>query len=144
MKSGRIAGWTVAPAAVSVGLAGCGGSSSGAGAAAAGSSAAASQPASPSPTAPATQPAGSSQSSQSGVLTAPGTARGFGQQATVVWVPPSVDLGEGKKTGFRFKVSVQSIKKGTIGDFKNIELDAGQKKSTSQGRIKALGKAAGH
>ena len=66
----------------------------------------------------------------SGGLTPPGTKLGMGDEATVGWVPPSKFSATGAQTGYKLQVSVDKIEKGTIGDFKNIDLDADQKRST--------------
>jgi hypothetical protein len=69
-------------------------------------------------------------SPSSGGLTPPGTKLAMGGQATVGWVPPSKFSANGAQTGYKLQVSVDSIEKGSIGDFKNIDLDADQKRST--------------
>lgn len=66
----------------------------------------------------------------SGGLTAPGTRLGFGEQATVGWVPPSRYSVTGAQKGYRLQVSVDGIERGTLDDLKNIQLDADQKRST--------------
>jgi len=127
MKPARIAAG-IAVALLSGGLAACGGGSGGS--TSSGSSSSSAPPAAPSASSPA--PAGSSAPAGSGSiagLTAPGTDLGFGQPATVGWVPPSQDLGTGAHQGYKLKVSVVSIEKGTIADFRNIDLNAEQKKS---------------
>jgi hypothetical protein len=63
-------------------------------------------------------------------LTAPGTHLGFGQVATVGWIPPTLALEPGTHKPLTFKVTVQSIEAGTIADFKNVDLNAKQKKET--------------
>ena len=65
-----------------------------------------------------------------GGLTAPGTKLGFGQQANVGWVPPSRYSGAGGQEGYKLQVTVKSIERGTLDDFKNIGLDDAQKRST--------------
>src|SRR5262245_24193896 len=57
-----------------------------------------------------------------GGLTPPGTKLGFGDAATLVWVPPSWDL-EDKSEGPKLKVKVNSIEKGSIEDFAEVELE---------------------
>ena len=64
-----------------------------------------------------------------GGLTAPGTKLKFGEAATLVWVPPSLDL-EGKSEGPKLKVTVDSIEKGSIGDFDEVELEGDEENST--------------
>jgi len=122
--------WVVACAAAAMvvpGLAGCGGSGGTAGGGAAS-------------TAPATDgygasggaagaSGGSSAPGGSGGLTAPGSRLAFGQAATVGWVPPSAD-GQGAQKGYKLQVAVESIVKGSIGDFKHVQLDAAQQRST--------------
>jgi hypothetical protein len=63
-------------------------------------------------------------------LTAPGTHLGFNQVATVGWIPPTLALEPGTHKALTFKVTVQSIEQGTIADFKNVDLNAKQKKET--------------
>jgi len=63
-------------------------------------------------------------------LTAPGTHLNFNQVATVGWIPPTLALEPGTHKALTFKVTVQSIETGTIGDFKNVDLNAKQKKET--------------
>ena len=86
-------------------------------------------------------PAGSGAASGAGRLTVPGARLGFGQAATVAWVPPSADATSAQK-GFKLQVTVQSIEKGTIGDFRNVELSPSERRTTPYYvtlRIKALG-----
>ena len=136
MKSGSVAAWA-AGAALVLGLAACGGSTSG-------GSNSGSAPSS----APAPAPARSSAPAVptgAGGLTPPGTQLGFGQQATVGWIPPSISLKPGAHQALKFQVTVESIEKGTIADFKNVDLNAKQKKSTPyyvKVMVKALGKSA--
>jgi hypothetical protein len=128
MKPGRIAAWAIAAVAIP-GLAACSGSSP----ASSGSSPAASSPAGTS--APAQSPASSPPAAQgqtagSGSLTPPGTHLALGGPATVGWVPPSQDLGTGAHKGIKLKVTVVSIQKGTMADFRNVELNGTQRNST--------------
>jgi len=128
MKPGRIAAWAIAAVAVP-GLAACSGSSP----AGSGSSPAASSSAGTS--APAQSPAGSQPAAQgrtagSGSLTPPGTHLALGGPATVGWVPPSQDLGTGAHKGIKLQVTVVSIQKGTMADFRNVELSGTQRSST--------------
>jgi hypothetical protein len=129
----------IGAAAVLTGVAACGGGSTG------GSSGGSASPA----PASSTQAQGvgsngsgaSGASSGSGGLTAPGQHLSFGQQATVAWVPPSVGLKPGAHKGIKLQVTVESIQKGTIGDFKNVQLNAKERRSTPYYvtvRIKAL------
>jgi hypothetical protein len=66
----------------------------------------------------------------SGTLTAPGTHLGLGRNATVAWVPPAQATGSGPHQGIKLRVTVESIEKGTIADFQNVNLNATQKKAT--------------
>jgi hypothetical protein len=142
MKPGRIAAWAIAAVAVP-GLAACSGSSSG------------SSPANPSTSAaagtssPVQSPASSQSAAQgrtagSGSLTPPGTHLALGGPATVGWVPPSQDLGTGAHKGIKLQVAVVSIQKGTMADFRNVELNGNQRNSTPyyvQLRVTALSNA---
>jgi hypothetical protein len=128
MKPGRIAAWAIAAVAVP-GLAACSGSSP----ASSGSSPTASSSAGTS--SPAQSPTGSQSAAQgqtagSGSLTPPGTHLAFGGPATVGWVPPSQDLGTGAHKGIKLQVTVVSIQKGTMADFRNVELNGKQRSST--------------
>jgi hypothetical protein len=67
---------------------------------------------------------------RSGTLTAPGTRLGLGRDATVAWVPPAQATGSGPHQGIKLRVTVESIEKGTIADFQNVNLNATQKKAT--------------
>jgi hypothetical protein len=140
MKPGRIAAWAIAAVAVP-GLAACSGTSSWSSPVSPGSSPAAStssQAQSPA----ASRPAAQGQTAGSGSLTPPGTHLDFGGAATVGWVPPSQDTGNGAHQGLKLQVTVVSIQKGTMADFRNIELNANERKSTPyyvQLRVTALG-----
>ena len=144
MKPGRIAAWAIAAVAVP-GLAACSGTSSGSSPASPGSSPAAStsSPAQSQAQSPAaSQPAAQGQTAGSGSLTPPGTHLAFGGAATVGWVPASQDTGNGAHQGLKLQVTVVSIQKGTMADFRNIELNANERKSTPyyvQLRVTALG-----
>jgi hypothetical protein len=144
MKPGRIAAWAIAAVAVP-GLAACSGTSSGSRPASPGSSPAAStsSPAQSQAQSPAaSQPAAQGQTAGSGSLTPPGTHLAFGGAATVGWVPPSQDTGNGAHQGLKLQVTVVSIQKGTMADFRNVELNANERKSTPyyvQLRVTALG-----
>ncbi len=120
MKPGSIAAAS-AGAVLALGLAACssGGSSS----------------STPNAAPPSTSPAAPSSSAPpaatgSDGLTAPGSHLGFGQVATVGWIPPTLALKPGTHKALTFKVTVQSIETGTIADFKNVDLNAKQKKET--------------
>jgi hypothetical protein len=128
MKPGRIAAWAIAAVAVP-GLAACSGSSP----ASSGSSPAASSPAgtsAPAQSPASSQPAAQGQTTGSGSLTPPGTHLALGGPATVGWVPPSQDLGTGAHKGIKLQVTVVSIQKGTMADFRNVELSGTQRNST--------------
>ena len=144
MKSGRLAAWAVAVAALPV-LAACGGSSGGSSSAgnqptsaAPPSSSAPSSSSAPQTPAPSPSEAGGSSATTAGGLTPPGTHLGLGQQAVVGWDPEDT----GGKSVFKMAVTVLSIQKGSIADFKNIQLNAKEKTATPYYvtvRIKALG-----
>jgi hypothetical protein len=77
-----------------------------------------------------------------GSLTPPGTKLGLGREATVGWVPPSTYDAAGAQQGIELQVAVDSIEKGTIDDFRNIELEPEQRHSTPyyvKVRVKTLG-----
>jgi len=57
--------------------------------------------------------------------------------------PPAVALGSGAHKALKFQVTVESIEKGTIADFKNVDLNAKQKKMTTY-YVKVMVKAAGN
>jgi hypothetical protein len=87
------------------------------------------------------QPRAPAQGTASG-LTPPGTRLGFGQMATVAWVPQPSATGKGQSTALDLRVSVESIEKGSIADFANMGLDASERASTPyyvKMRITALG-----
>ena len=143
MKPGRIAAWAIAAVAIP-GLAACSGTSSGSSPASPGSSSAASTN-SPAASQAGSQPAAQGQAAGSGGLTPPGTHLAFGGPATVGWVPPSQDTGTGAHHGIRLRVSVVSIQKGTMADFRNVQLNGTERKSTPyyvQLRVTALGSTA--
>jgi hypothetical protein len=146
MKSGRTAALVITAIALPT-LAACsGGSSSGSNPAATGTAGGGNQPAATA-TAPASSPSASQSAAAAGAngLTPPGTHLGFGTAATVGWVPPTEDTGTGAHKGLKLQVTVESIQKGTIADFRNIELDANERKSTPyyvQVRLTALGSVA--
>jgi hypothetical protein len=135
MKPGRITAWAIAAVAVP-GLAACSGTSSGSSPASPASSPAASSSASTS--APAQS---QGQAAGSGSLTPPGAHLSFGGPATVGWVPPSQDTGTGAHHGIKLRVTVVSIEKGTMADFRNVQLNVTERKSTPyyvQLRVTAL------
>jgi hypothetical protein len=143
MKPGRIAAWAIAAIAVPA-LAACGGSSSSVSSSSVSSSGASGSPgtSAPSQSQTAGQPVVPGQTAGSGALTPPGTHLGFGRDATVGWVPPSADSGTGAHKGIKLRVTVESIQKGTMADFRNVDLNASQRKSTPyyvQVRVTALG-----
>jgi hypothetical protein len=124
------------------GLAACGGSSSGGSSSGGGSTGGGSSPTASAPPASAAAAGGSSASGRPGRLTHPGTHLGFGQEATVGWVPPSVASNPGAKKALKLRVTVESIEQGTIADFRNVQLNASERNSTPyyvKVRIKALG-----
>jgi hypothetical protein len=145
MKPGRIAAWTIAAVAIP-GLAACSGTSSGSSPAGSASSSAAGT-SSPAQSQAAGQPAGQGraategQATGSGSLTPPGAHLTFGGPATVGWVPPSQDTGAGAHRGIKLRVTVVSIQKGTMADFRNVELNGNERNSTPyyvQLRVTAL------
>jgi hypothetical protein len=102
-------GVTLACVAMSLGLAGCGGGSSKQGA----------------PAATTTPATGTSTGSGT---TQPGAKLKLGQTAHVKFKPLTAPATS-KKT-YKLDVTVLKIEKGTIGDFKSVNLDAAQKRST--------------
>ena len=143
MKSGRTAALVITAIALPT-LAACSGGSSSGNAPAAGATGGGNQPAA---TAPASSPPASQSAAATGAngLTPPGTHLGLGTAATVGWVPPTLDTGTGAHKGLKLQVTVESIQKGTIADFTNIDLNASEKKSTPyyvQVRLTALGSVA--
>jgi hypothetical protein len=146
MKPGRIAAWAITAIAVP-GLAACSGSGSGGSSPANASSSPAASTGSPTPTQAGQSQGGSQSAAQgqtaaSGSLTPPGTHLAFGGAATVGWVPPSQDTGNGAHKGLKLQVTVLSIQKGTLADFRNVQLNANERKSTPyyvQLRVTALG-----
>ena len=141
MKPGRIAAWAIAAVAVP-GLAACSGTSSGSSPASSASSSAAGT-SSPAQSQAGGQPAGQGQGQAAGSsrLTRPGAHLAFGGPATVGWVPPSQDTGTGAHRGIKLRVTVVSIQKGTMADFRNVQLNGTERKSTPyyvQLRVTAL------
>jgi hypothetical protein len=139
MKPGRIAAWAIAAVAVP-GLAACSGTSSGSSPASSASSSAAGT-SSPAQSQAGGQQAGQGQAAGSGSLARPGAHLAFGGPATVGWVPPSQDTGTGAHHGIKLRVTVVSIQKGTMADFRNVQLNGNERKSTPycvQLRVTAL------
>jgi hypothetical protein len=147
MKPGRIAAWAITAVAVP-GLAACAASSPGGTGPTAGSSqpaassaAASSASSGQSQAAPQGQPSTPGQPTDSGRLTPPGTSLAFGGAATVGWVPPSQDTGTGAHQGIKLQVTVESIQKGTMADFRNVQLNGNERNATPyyvQLRVTAL------
>jgi hypothetical protein len=138
MKPGRIAAWAIAAAAIP-GLAACSGTSSGGSPANPASSA--SSPAASSATSTSAPAQSQGQAAGSGSLTPPGAHLAFGGPATVGWVPPSQSTGTGAHHGIRLRVTVVSIQKGTMADFRNVQLNGTERESTPyyvQLRVTAL------
>jgi len=48
----------------------------------------------------------------------------------VAWVPPSIATGSGAHKGIKLQVTVESIEKGAIADFKNVDLTTSERTST--------------
>jgi hypothetical protein len=110
---------------LALGVAACGGSA-GSGSSQAGSTPVASAASSaPSTQASSTKPADSGTS-----LTPPGTKLGFNQQARVGWVPPSKFSISRAHKAIPLEVSVEGIERGTLSDFKNVQLDANERSAT--------------
>src|SRR4051812_3909513 len=100
--------------------AGCGGGSSS-------GSSSGSEPASTPPATPVTETA-TVDSGSGGQLTKTGTELAVGDVAHVTLKPFSNDVNE--KRRYPVDVTVEKIEKGSLDDFKNIELDAKDKQST--------------
>lgn len=147
MKSGRTTAALVITAIALPVLAACSGGSSSGNAPAAGATGGGNQPTATAPASspPASQSAAAAAKTGANGLTPPGTHLGFGTAATVGWVPPTLDTGNGAHQGLKLKVAVESIQRGTIADFTNIDLNASEKKSTPyyvRVRLTALGSVA--
>jgi hypothetical protein len=141
MKSGRTAALVITAIALPA-LAACSGGSSGGSNPAAGATGGGNQPTASAPA--SSQPASQSPAAAAGAngLTPPGTHLGFGKDAIVGWVPPTEDTGTGAHKGLKLQVTVESIRKGTLADFRNVDLDANERKSTPyyvEVRLTALG-----
>jgi hypothetical protein len=143
MKPGLMTAGAVGAILIPV-LAACGGSGGGNGSASSNSA--------PQPAATGSSDSGNSGSNgnsgtssgsttSAGGLTPPGTHLGFGKPATVAWVPPLGGSATGPHKGIKLQVTVESIQKGAIADFKNVQLNASEKASTPyyvKVRLKAL------
>jgi len=140
MKSGRTAAWVIAAIALPT-LAACSGGGSSSATSAGGTTGGGSTPATSAPaqSQSQSQQAQAQQASQSPAaaaktgadgLTPPGTHLGFGASAIVGWVPPTEDTGNGAHQGIKMQVTVESIQKGTLADFTNVDLTAQEKKDT--------------
>ena len=129
MKPGRIAAWAIAAVAIP-GLAACSGTSTGSNPASPASSA--SSTAASSSASTSTPAQSQDQATGSGSLTPPGAHLAFGGPATVGWVPPSQDTGTGAHRGIKLRVTVVSIQKGTMADFRNVQLNGAERKSTDR------------
>lgn len=70
------------------------------------------------------------EAASNGRLTPPDTKLGFGETATVGWVPPSTYDAAGGQKGYKLEITVDGIEKGTIDDFKNVNLETEQKDAT--------------
>jgi len=127
MKPGRTAAWVITATALPV-LAACSGSSSSGNAPAGGTTTGGNQPATSAPAQSAPSQPATAAAGASG-LTPPGTHLGFGKDAIVGWVPQS-ETGLGAHKGIKLQVTVESIQKGTLADFANVNLDAKEKKDT--------------
>jgi hypothetical protein len=128
MKPGRTAAWVITATALPV-LAACSGGSSSGNAPAGGTTTGGNQPATSAPAQPSSQSPAAAAKTGAGGLTPPGTHLGFGKDAIVGWVPQSED-GTGAHKGIKMQVTVESIQKGTLADFRNVNLDAKEKKDT--------------
>jgi hypothetical protein len=102
---------------IGLGLAACGGGSSGS------KNESAAPPAAPPPSDVTPPPPAAS-----GGITKPGTKLSLGETAHVTFKPLSAPVGSTKT--YPLDVTVLKIERGSIDDFKNIDLDADQKKST--------------
>lgn len=128
MTARRIAA-LIAAGALSVGMAACGSSDDNGGGSTTASPAAADTTGSATTEATKTTETTAAKMSNGG-LTPPGAKLGFGDTATVAWIPPSRFSAAGGQQGYRLEVTVKGIDRGTLEDFKNIDLDADQKRST--------------
>jgi hypothetical protein len=106
---------------VPVGLVACGSSGGG-------NSSAATSP--PAENAASTTPQPDSAPAISSKLTPPGTKLAFGKPATVGWVPPSQFSSTAAHKAIRLQVTVDGIKKGTMADLKNVQIEGAPPNST--------------
>src|SRR3954453_2435373 len=83
-----------------------------------------------------------SQHALPGGLTPPGAQLAFGKPAKVGWVPLSTVSAGGPRKTITLQVSVENIQKGTLDDFKNVQLDSEQKRATPY-YVKVRGTALG-
>jgi len=127
MTASRIAA-LVAAGALTLGMAACGSSDDGGGGST--TPAAAETTAAMTETTATTETNAAETNGGGGQLTPPGAKLAFGDTATVAWIPPSRFSASGGQQGYRLEVTVKSIEKGSLDDFKNIDLDADQKRST--------------
>jgi hypothetical protein len=111
--------------ALALGLAACGGSGS---SSSTGTTTAAKE-STGAPAAAKAEPAGEAEAEPetSGGLTPPGTELKLGEAANVTWVPPGEFEPAKAQAGIELEVTVESIEEGSVGDLKNIELEAADK-----------------
>jgi hypothetical protein len=133
MKSGRTAAWVIAAIALPT-LAACSGGGSSSASPAGGTTGGGNTPATSAPAQSQSQqasqsPAAAAKTGADG-LTPPGTHLGLGTAATVGWIPPTEDTGTGAHKGIKLQVTVESIQKGSLADFANVDLTAKEKKDT--------------
>jgi hypothetical protein len=120
-----------------LGVAACGSGGSGSGASA---------PASAPAGAPAAQASSTKVAKAGRALTPPGTKLGFRQQATVGWVPPSTQALTAGHAAVPLQVVVEGIEKGTLADFKNVQLNSKERSATPyyvNVRVTKLGQGGG-
>ena len=86
--------------------------------------------ASSTPAATSTPKPADTEAAASSALTPPDTKLGFGETATVGWVPPSTYSPAGGQKGYKLQITVDGIEKGTIDDFDNVNLETEQKDAT--------------
>ncbi len=123
---------------LTLGVAACGGGSSDSGA---------STPARTRAGAPTTQASSTKAANAADRLTPPGTKLGFNQHATVGWVLPSRLSAAGGRAAIPLEVAVEGIEKGTLADFKNVQLDAKERSATPyyvKVRVTNLGSGSGN
>jgi hypothetical protein len=129
LRGTRVGLSALAAAALAVGVAACGStSSSGGGTQSASSTAAQSSAATSTVEATNSAAATSSAAAGGGATAAPGASLKIGQTATV---PFTTTLKSGKNgPTYKLGVQVQSMDKGTLADFNGVQLDADEKAST--------------